>query len=71
MSETKTGPELIQEIVSNESNITLDTVLDRAGRSVSDNELTALVDHLRLERAHIEVKQEKAKEKKRGQEDTE
>ena len=62
-----TGPQLIDDLISNPQ-LALDRVLDRDPHALphSDDELRALVIDLRNERAQIELKQEKAKDKKAG-----
>ena len=67
MSEPATGPELLDDYIGRAKQ-TLDLVLDRSpeAQPLTDSELQKLVVDLRGERAQIDVKQEKAKDKKAG-----
>jgi len=62
----RTGQELIQDVVDNSDTVTLDELLDRDphAKPISDDELMAHIRSMRLERAGIEAKQEKRKERK-------
>lgn len=62
----KTGQELIQDVVSDERTVSLDELLDRDPHKqrITDEELLAHIKAMRLERAGIEAKIEKRKEKK-------